>query len=168
VLFLFSFKTNFFSTRCHLTHYKQLHSLQKRVEYLSENKTSSLHSFTTFIENGLSPRELLTLCSIKDMIKKYVADLSGLLQHADGWKEYGEYDKTLGESLFSPKKKLEELERKFHFQCMIVKSQLSAYYFEEKKTSHLSDVELKFKNGLFIAEWLYYSWRKFQKKKLYY
>ena len=141
----------------------KLESLQRRVEYLSRNKMSSLHSFTTFIENGLSPKELLTLRSITDYVKDYIVDLSGLLQHADGWKEHGEYDKSLGESLFSPKKKLEELERKFHFQCMITNSQLSAYYFEEKKTSHFSNLELKVNKGTFIAEWLYYAWYKFKK-----
>ena len=99
------------------------------------------------------------------MIKNYVVDLSGLLQHAEGWQEYGEYDKTLGETLFSPKKKLVELERKYRFQCMITNSQLSAYYFEEKKTSHFSNLELKVNKGTFIAEWLYYAWCKFQKKK---
>merc|ERR1711862_630704 len=148
-----------------LNHYKKLSSLQNKVIYLSKNENSSLHSFRKFVENGLSRRELLTLCTIKELIKIYVTDLSGLLQHADGWREYGEYSKVLNEFMFSPERKLKELKRKYKFQCMIAESQLLANYFEEKKIEHFSNMELKVRKGKIIAEWLFSAWCKFKKKK---
>ena len=140
--------------------------MQERVEHFNENNESSLCSFTTFIQNGLSPKEETTLNSIMAIIKQYLLDLSGRLsKHADGWKDYGAYDESQGEILFSPEKKLQELMKQFQFQSIFTTTQLLANYFEERKNSLLSNKKLEEEKGLFIADWIYFSWWKHKQRR---
>merc|ERR1712151_685782 len=149
-----------------LNHARRLDCLQERVEHFSKDDKSSLRSFTKFINSGLSPKETLTLNSIMAIKKNHILSLSGRLsKHADGWKDYGMYDESHGEILFSPEKKLHELVKQFQFQSIFTSTQLLANYFEERKNSLLSNKVLEKEKGIFIADWLYYSW-KYKKRRM--
>ena len=114
----------------------------------------------------MSRKESLTLNSILAIKKEYILDLSGrLLNHADGWKEYGIYDESQGEILFSPEKKLHELVNQFKLQSIFTTTQLLAHYFEERKNSLFSNKVLEEEKGLFIADWLYFQWWKQKKRR---
>jgi len=141
-------------------HFNQIHFFQQRLKQLSKKKSSSLSSFKLFFQNGTSPEESLTLCSIRRMIKTNILSLSGVLsKHADGWKKCCN-TKPDNEILFVPTKITEQLECRLKFQETFLKTQMVTNYFEDRVKSYLkADKELKEKNGNLIASWLYLKWK---------
>ena len=133
-----------------------------RLQHLSRDESSSLSSFKDFFINGPTPRESLTLCSIKKSVAYRLSKLSGMLsKHDAGWQLYGKKDSSNGVH-FAPQKFCGPLPNVMEYQRMFSQTQVLSCYFEERKNAFM---EINEDRALFIADWTYFHWWKYQKMK---
>ena len=141
-----------------MIHYDQ------RLEQLAQNESSSLNSFKLFFQNGASPKESVTLNSIKSFIEKNFLLLSGVIsQRNDGWLLCTDHDDCSDEFIYSEKKFYIPLRRLLLFQKSFSKTQLLSCYYEEKK-NHSESLKVDNTYALLIADWVYFRWWKFQQR----
>ena len=153
-----------FLCRKHWFRYNEPRYYQERLEELNNNKKSSLHCFKSFFTNGLTPEESITLNSIKKSIASYLAHFSGSIsKYKDGWKEFTVRDCVTNELFFSEHKFYTPTIHLLEFQKEFSKIQLISSYFEDKK-NHDRIKELH--AAQFIADWVWFNWRKINKKNL--
>jgi len=90
---------------------------QRRLEEYSRHPSSNLRCFQSFFKHGASRKESLTLCKIREVIKKnlsqYTAELNNRL---DAWQQYGEFNETTGSFDFCPYKFIQPLKDRLMVQ----------------------------------------------------
>jgi len=86
-----------------------------------------------------------------------------LAKYDDGWRVYSKKDAYSNELKFSSQRFSVPLVRLLEFQKMFSKTQLLCTYYEEKKTLS-DDADSQKGHALFIADWVYFHWWKFQQR----
>jgi len=152
--------------KCHSSHsISKLYQYKRRLLVL-RGVDSSLESFSTFLNQGLSKREIVTLhnvCScVKGHIRKFFGDVS------DKWQEYGKY--TNGTFDFYPSLLTEDLRRQSESQLQLLEmmshSQLFVEYVDERQKATASTLEnCRGDVGKFIAAWIYIHWKRKSRQK---
>ena len=137
---------------------------RERLQYLAKDDSSSLNSFKQFFMNGPSAKESLTLCSLKDFVKSRLSQLSRMLsKSSQGWQLYSVKDSS-NIVHFSPKKFYASARNVLEFERMFSQTQILSCYFEERKNAFMK-IEPDMKFSLFVADWVYFHWWKYQKMK---
>ena len=139
---------------------------QSRIEEFAEDRSSTMHSFTSFIAQGLSARESLTIHSLKRELKYHLSSLSHIMlnSYEDGWRHFGRYNKSANEFVFFPSIYVQTLQCQLEFQAMFAHTQLFVGYLEEEKeSSQLDNCPNKISASMFIADWIYFRWHMFLK-----
>ena len=140
----------------------ELDNYRERLQYLARKESSSLNSFKEFFINGTTPNESMILNSMKKSVAKRMTVLSGMLsKHDGGWQLYAEKDHQ-NNAHFVPHKLYAPLRAVMEFQRMFSHTQVLSCYFEERKNAFY-DIDEVNKISLFIADWVYFHWRKFKK-----
>ena len=141
-----------------MAHYDQ------RLKQLAQNKSSSLNSFKLFFQNGASPKESVTLNSIKIFIEKNFLLFSGVIsQRNDGWLMCTEHDDCSNELVYSDEKFQIPLIHLLEFQRFFSRTQLLSCYYQEKKNNSES-LKVDKTYALLIADWVYFRWWKYQQR----
>ena len=151
---------------CHAYRPANLVNYQSRLEEFEKVKSSTMHSFTSFIARGLSPRKSLTIHSMRRELRSHLSSLSNIIlnTYPDGWKNFGRLNKKSNEFTFFPAIYVQTLQCQLEFQAMFAHTQLFIGYLEDEKTSAELNSPMKKNAALFIADWVYFQWHMFLKK----
>merc|ERR1711862_814878 len=142
----------------------EMDQYDKRMKHFFKNSESSLHSFQKFFTDGPSTREIITLISIKELIKNNHCKLCGLLAHyGGGWKLYAARHANSAEIDFSPKSMHIPIKRLLEYQTLFSNTQLMDSYFHARRLQHIGRNDNQF-SRLFIADWVYFHWRKYKQR----
>merc|ERR1712232_1113004 len=137
--------------------HNELHHYQLRLEELNNNQRSSLRCFNSFLIDGLSPEEFITLNSIKKSIESFSSNITGSIsKYKDGWKDFTEKDAITNESNFSASKFYTPTMHMLEFQKQFSKTQLVTSYFEERRVQTKKEERIA---SQFIADWVYFRTR---------
>jgi hypothetical protein len=114
---------------------------QKRLEEYCRSPSSNLRSFQSFFRNGASPKESLTLCKIKNVIKRHLSQFTmALTDRPDAWQQYGEFNEATRTFDFCPDRFIQPLKDRMIFQIqfqeMMAHTQLFVGYVEELQRAH--------------------------------
>merc|ERR1712157_652523 len=148
-----------------LIDYEKLESYQERLNYLAQEKTSCLKSFRLFFQHGASPKESLTLKSIRKVMRHYLSNISAGISHS--WEKYCELDTQTNQFQFFPDLFIEPLQYQLEFRKLIAHTQLFVSHIEEKHNiSSTVRSASRGVNALVIANWVYKKWKKYTFSKL--
>lgn len=137
---------------------------RERLKCLAKDESSSLNSFKNFFIHGPSAKESVTLNSIKKLVSNRLSQLSGMLsKSSQGWQLYGVKDSSRN-VYFSPQKFYAPVQSVLEFERMFSQTQILSCYFEEKKNAFM-EIDQGMKFSLFVADWVYFHWWKYQKLK---
>lgn len=136
-----------------LSHYK------RRMKALRD-EGASLESFSSFLKQGLSPNEIITLNAIRNLILQHITKFAGDV--ADRWRSYGKY--TDGMFDFYPSLFIEPLrqqtESKLRVQEMMSHSQLFVEFVDQRQKSSTNMDSFKRERARFIAAWVFAHWKR--------
>ena len=108
--------STFQNTHC-LCNSPELTLYQRRLEEYSRKPSSTLRSFQSFFKHGASRKESLTLCKMREVIKKHLSHYTaGLNERSDAWQQYGEFNEAIGTFDFCPDKFIQPLKDRMIFQ----------------------------------------------------
>merc|ERR1712071_353157 len=130
---------------------------------MGKKKKSALNCFKTFFECGATRKEAKLVEYMRNLIKEHFLALGCISQKKpDSFKDFGQFDPDTGEFDFYPEKLLEPLRAQLEFQEAMISTQLFLSYIEEKKNNF--DL-LEGQSAIFIADWLYFHWKRYQYRK---
>jgi len=143
-----------------LIDYEKLESYQERLNYLAQEKTSYLKSFRLFFQHGASPKESLTLKSIRRVMCHYLSNISAGISHS--WEKYCELDTQTNQFQFFPDLFIEPLQYQLEFRKLMAHTQLFVSHIEEKHNiSSTVRSASRGVNALVIANWVYKKWKNY-------
>merc|ERR1711862_1089283 len=118
----------------------------------SKRKNSSLLSFKSFFCYGTSNEEFLIIKSVKKLLSGHITSvLPFVLENSKDLKKSGEYSVPSQHQL--------------QLQNVMINTQMFTGYIEEKKNAYLT-IEKNSNLALFIADWVYFNWKVYRRKKL--
>ena len=130
---------------------------QKRLKILSEDKTSSLHDFTKFFQNGTSLLEGLTIQSLKQDIRRHFETLFRVnFEDEEQWKKFSNFDEVTQSQTFDPTKLTYHFKYQHKFLVAMAQTQLFAAFLQKRKEPVIMH---EIRAALFIAEWLSFKWK---------
>ena len=139
---------------------KPVENYQKRLKALCKDKSSSLHDFTKFFQQGSTRLEGLTIQSLKRVIRiNFDSLLRFNYEDEDQWKKYSHFDEVTQSQTFYPSKLTTHYKYQYKFLVAMSHTQLFVEFLQNKHDPVL-DIKLKKQAALFIADWLYFKWKK--------
>lgn len=131
--------------RSKLSHYKS------RLEYYW-SKGSSLASFSSFLNQGLSSEEVVTLNALKSLIRGHIQSFVGDI--SERWRYYGNCSDGVFD--FYPSLYIQPLRQQLQLIEMMSHSQLFIEFVDKQQSdSETTKKALKGDAGIFIAAWIY-------------
>ena len=130
---------------------------EKRLKTFVENDNSALLNFTKFFEQGASVQELLTIQSLKGVIRDHFSnnvrfDCTDEIQ----WNTFSNFDEFTQSYVFDPLKLKSHFRNQYQFLDCMAHTQLFAQYLQWKKKK----INLDDPDALFIADWLSFKWKR--------
>ncbi len=145
----------------------ELDVYQKKLIMLQE-RNISLRSFSCFVDQGLSPKDIDVIDSIRVGISHFLNGLAADVAPANGWKNYGKYNDGntfhFYPSIFMKRRRehhesvllfMQERVKSFESRLEILAhSQLFIEYVDGKRKESLSRETVE----KYIASWIYHHW----------